>query len=133
MDKGCYYIHPLTWYNKLPIPPSVKSVVIMGDPRYRYLPQIGNRHSLEYRARISKIFADSHGLPVTIREPRSADDDLAFMSRARHLVPSRGGFGAIITDTVLHHSGSVFLRGAWISRPRHVTASGCTESGNDER
>lgn len=112
-EVGCYYVHPISFYETLPIPPTLRRVQLLGDPRYRYRSDVGSRRSVEYRARVADVFTRRHGLATTIRAPASADDDLAYMAQATHLVPSRGGYGALAHEVALHRNGSVFWHGMW--------------------
>lgn len=128
-EHGCYWVHPLRLYEQLRVPSSVRHVELVGDPWYRFDTHIGNRQSLAYRQRVADIFAHAHKLPVTIRPPAAADEDLAYMAQARHLVPSRGGFGALVADAAWHRNGSVFVRLRGTSVPAGIQSDAVAGAG----
>lgn len=51
---------------------------------------------------------ESRGYDVTMRLAGHPDDDLIYMSNARHFSPSNGGFSRIITRLVKMNGGSVY-------------------------
>ena len=68
----------------------------MGDPWYWFLQRVGVNRSVTYRESVTAIFAQQHlRLSVTIRTPRSADDDLAYLAAAPHLVPTKQGLASL--------------------------------------
>lgn len=94
-ERGCYYVRPLSYYGRVPVPPAVRTVVLVGDPTYRAAVH-GAARSLAYRRAVAETFA-RRGYAVAVRPPAFADDDLAFLVASRHLLPGRGGFAHLAT------------------------------------
>ena len=90
----------------------------MGDPWYWFLQRVGVNRSVTYRESVTAIFAQQHlRLSVTIRTPRSADDDLAYLAAAPHLVPTKQGRPCLACrlglSACLNENGSVYWRSKW--------------------
>ena len=96
---GCHYVRPLSFYSSFPLPRSVRSAVIVGDPWYRAVSAYGSNRSLSYRASVRDALlarGKKEGMrTVRLRPPAHPDADLAFLCDARHLLPGRGGFASL--------------------------------------
>lgn len=105
--RECQYVHAVTTYANFRVPPAVDHAILVGCPMYRakQLRHRGNR-SLNYVADVHRVI--QRKLPVkSFRLDATADDDLVFLSRARYLLPGRGGFGSLAALAVRAANGTV--------------------------
>lgn len=101
-DTGCY-VRPLQSIMDSAARSKMKKIVLVAgahvpDP----LPQ-----SQCYLERVAKTL-ENNGYEVTMRLAGHPDDDLIYMSNARHFSPSNGGFSRIVTKLVEMNGGSVY-------------------------
>ena len=104
-EVGCHYVHPLSFYRTVHLPPETKESItlVVGNPHYRQLSSNASQESFAYRYQVAQILKN-RGLRLRIvpsswqwdgNEDAEADRDLAIMTQAKWLIPARGGFGQL--------------------------------------
>jgi len=95
-EKGCYYIHPISFYQQVNISKYIKNIEIISNPYYRYIPFYGSYKSIMYRDQVKKVF-EKRGYNVTYRKSLSVDDDFLYMYNSINFLPGKGGFSNLVT------------------------------------
>ena len=97
--RGCYYVHPLSYYARsLRIPSSVRTAIIISDPCFRVTPCRKATNSHRYLEGVKNALR-RRGLSVeTLHSKRKdPDSDLSLAINSPYAVSGRGGvFSSII-------------------------------------
>ena len=105
-QTGCYYVHPMSLYSKVPVPARVRHIELVGDENYRKTIS-GINSSLTYKHHVYRSFVNRN-YSVSIRARHNADEDLVYMSNARFFLASKGGFSKLV-ETCAKEFGAELL------------------------
>lgn len=110
------YVLPRSYYRSLRLPAGLSQVVVAGSSRdgLNRL-HAHNVKSLAYAAAVADVFA-ARGLRTVLRLDGEADEDLAYMSSARHFVQGGGSYSQLVADLVRYKGGTVYpFPSAWLN------------------
>lgn len=107
------YVRPLSYYETLPFPKGINSILIYGSTRCGGSRQhdakdIEDSKSIEYvRAVVQKL--SERGYAVRAHLNGDPDKDFLAMAGSRYFVPSGGGYSLLIAKMVLKRNNKVYL------------------------
>lgn len=103
-ERGCNWVHPISYYSRVQVPPPICKVEIVGNPFYRTRGTSRNE-SEKYAARVISHFSTTH--PSRLLTPRSADEDFVYMSFSSFFLPSKGKFSRLVSTLVEREGGTI--------------------------
>ena len=106
------YIMPRSFYEDQlrRVPSEIKQVVLVAGSHQDY-PQFPR--STQYINLVHDFFV-SKGYVVSMRLGNPADDDVAYMARAKHFVQSGGSFSRIIARVCERMGGHIYWTNPWV-------------------